>query len=134
VAVAVWEITSDVEMPAYLCTVADRADDRLQPPLFASGMGCHPSRQIALLRALTEAAQSRLRRSPARATTCTATTTFAGGAPTSRFATGPTWTVPGLSEASDRRRPSTAPPSTPTYPGNWRVCRRSGSGASSRSI
>ncbi len=58
--VAVWETTSDVGIPAFLC----RALEADPPPLStyrpSSGMGCHPSREVALLRALTEAAQSRL--------------------------------------------------------------------------
>lgn len=60
VAVAVWEQTSDIGLPAFLCTIVDAAEDRLHPVQSASGMGCHPVREVALLRALTEAAQSRL--------------------------------------------------------------------------
>ena len=60
VAVGVWETTSDIGIPAFLCTIIDRETDRIQPLYATSGMGCHPSRQIALIRALTEAAQSRL--------------------------------------------------------------------------
>ncbi len=44
--VAVWGATSDVGMPTFVCWIADQA--------------AHPTRQIALLRALTEAVQSRL--------------------------------------------------------------------------
>ncbi|XXF76536.1 YcaO-like family protein [Myxococcaceae bacterium GXIMD 01537] len=58
--VAVWETTSDVGIAAFLCTIAEREPDPLRPLPFASGMGCHPARHVALLRALTEAAQSRL--------------------------------------------------------------------------
>ncbi len=58
VAVAVWEITSDVGIPAFLCHVA--RDEHMWHPMPAEGMGCHPVRSIALLRALVEAAQSRL--------------------------------------------------------------------------
>jgi len=59
VGVAVWDITSDIGIPAFLCVIhqADEPRDRF---LVADGMGCHPTRGIALLRALTEAAQSRL--------------------------------------------------------------------------
>lgn len=60
VAAAVWETTTDVGLPSFLCTIADQAPDPLRPIYPASGMGCHPSRAVALLRALTEAAQSRL--------------------------------------------------------------------------
>lgn len=60
VQVAVWEVTSDVGLPAFLCTIVDRDASRWRriPP--ASGTGCHPARAVALSRALTEAAQTRL--------------------------------------------------------------------------
>jgi ribosomal protein S12 methylthiotransferase accessory factor len=60
VAVAVWETTTDVGIPAFLCQIADRTDNELRPLYGAHGMGCHPQREVALLRALTEAAQCRL--------------------------------------------------------------------------
>ncbi|HET7094396.1 MAG TPA: YcaO-like family protein, partial [Thermomicrobiales bacterium] len=60
VAVGAWDITTGLGIPAFWCTVVDRADDGLAPLYAAAGSGCHPSRAIALLRALTEAAQSRL--------------------------------------------------------------------------
>jgi len=60
VAVAVWEVTSDIGLPVFYCTIVDRTAGPLRPIHAATGMGCHPNRQIALIRALTEAAQSRL--------------------------------------------------------------------------
>jgi YcaO-like protein with predicted kinase domain len=60
VAVGVWEITSDVGLPAFECTIVERVDEPLRMLYAAGGMGCHPAREVALLRALTEAAQSRL--------------------------------------------------------------------------
>jgi ribosomal protein S12 methylthiotransferase accessory factor len=60
VAVAVWEITSHVGLPAFECLIAERTDDPLRLLSCARGFGCHLSRTVALLRALTEAAQSRL--------------------------------------------------------------------------
>ena len=60
IAVAAWDVTSDIGLPAFSCLIADdptRARYRLA---IGGGAGCHPSRDIALLRALTEAAQSRL--------------------------------------------------------------------------
>jgi YcaO-like protein with predicted kinase domain len=60
VAVAVWEVTSDVGVPVFSCTIVDREDSAFRPTPAASGMGCHLDRRIALSRALTEAAQSRL--------------------------------------------------------------------------
>ena len=60
VAVAVWDITTDIGLPAFSCLIAD--DPARSQYVFPSGggSGCHPARNIALLRALTEAAQSRL--------------------------------------------------------------------------
>ncbi|HEV2385671.1 MAG TPA: YcaO-like family protein [Candidatus Acidoferrales bacterium] len=58
--VAVWETTTDVGLPAFRCTIAERQPDPTHFFYSARGAGCHPSRAIALSRALTEAAQSRL--------------------------------------------------------------------------
>jgi ribosomal protein S12 methylthiotransferase accessory factor len=58
--VGVWDATSDIGVPVFHCIVKER-DGRghLQlGPL--EGMGCHPRREIALARALTEAAQARV--------------------------------------------------------------------------
>src|SRR5690348_2326527 len=58
--VAIWDMTSDIGIPAFICRIAER---RLPPVVTdsdAEGMGCHPDRSVALLRALTEAAQARL--------------------------------------------------------------------------
>ena len=54
-----WEITSDIEVPAFFCVIDD-ADG--EPPFLGrfGGAGCHPNVNIAMCRALTEAAQSRL--------------------------------------------------------------------------
>jgi ribosomal protein S12 methylthiotransferase accessory factor len=60
VAAAVWDTTSDIGIPAFQCTIVDRTRHQMYRVYPASGFGCHPARHIALLRALTEAAQSRL--------------------------------------------------------------------------
>ena len=57
---AIWDCTSDIGIATFMCTVVDRDEAILQPMQPSSGAGCHPRRAIALLRALTEAAQSRL--------------------------------------------------------------------------
>lgn len=57
---AVWEATSDIGIPVFVCTIADEAPSPWRPLLPATGTGCHPCREIALSRALTEAAQTRL--------------------------------------------------------------------------
>jgi YcaO-like protein with predicted kinase domain len=58
--VAVWEITTDIRIAAFVCLILPRHDDTAWHCSVAIGYGCHPSREIALSRALTEAAQCRL--------------------------------------------------------------------------
>lgn len=58
--VCVWETTSDVGVAAFTCTIVDREPNPNRPIAPMGGMGCHPSRAVALARALTEAAQCRL--------------------------------------------------------------------------
>ena len=57
---AAWDITTDVGMAAFACSVFDPSEPEGFAIPAAAGSGCHPRREIALLRALTEAAQSRL--------------------------------------------------------------------------
>jgi ribosomal protein S12 methylthiotransferase accessory factor len=57
----VWDMTADTAIPAYICTIVekpDRTNWRSLQPYF--GAGCHLSPGIALMRAVTEAVQSRL--------------------------------------------------------------------------
>jgi len=56
--VAAWDITSDIGIPSYACTVFDRPGLHVAGNF--SGFGCHLDPAVALLRALTEAVQSRL--------------------------------------------------------------------------
>jgi ribosomal protein S12 methylthiotransferase accessory factor len=56
--VGVWEITSDVGIPAFVCRIRERTGEA--PRRIAAGFGCHPSRGVAMLRSLNEAAQNRL--------------------------------------------------------------------------
>jgi len=58
--VFVWDTTSDIGVCSYLCTIVDRDGRGNWPMLPVTGSGCHPRRAIAMLRALTEAAQGRL--------------------------------------------------------------------------
>jgi ribosomal protein S12 methylthiotransferase accessory factor len=60
VEVGVWDLTSDIGVACFRCAVVDGKDSSLVVAHPGVGMGCHPCRAIALLRALTEAAQSRL--------------------------------------------------------------------------
>lgn len=58
--VGVWDITTDVGLPAFVCRIGDEERLALRQTSFSECYGCHPLRSIALLRALTEAAQDRL--------------------------------------------------------------------------
>jgi len=58
--VAVWDITSDIAIAAFACFIVPRDDSVMWHCAVAAGYGCHPAREVAFLRALTEAAQSRL--------------------------------------------------------------------------
>jgi ribosomal protein S12 methylthiotransferase accessory factor len=60
VSVAAWETTSDLGVAAFRCVILDRSVNPVRPLGPNQGTGCHPSRGVALLRALTEAVQSRL--------------------------------------------------------------------------
>lgn len=53
----IWNITSDVGVAAFHCMICENG---ARPGHIGIGSGCHPDRGIALLRALTEAAQTRL--------------------------------------------------------------------------
>ena len=57
--VAVWETTSDIGLPAFFCMTAEREPEPFRPLYPTTGAGCHPAREVALSRALTEAAQVR---------------------------------------------------------------------------
>lgn len=60
IAVGLWDITSDIGVPAFRCVVQERDAGALRQVGPVRGMGCHPAREVAMLRALTEAAQGRL--------------------------------------------------------------------------
>jgi len=54
--VRIWDVTSDVGIACFVCLLVGPEGDNADPEF---GAGCHPARHIALLRALTEAAQAR---------------------------------------------------------------------------
>lgn len=56
IGVTIWDVTSDIGVPAFYCLIVGRQEASACPEV---GAGCHPVREIALLRALTEAAQVR---------------------------------------------------------------------------
>jgi YcaO-like protein with predicted kinase domain len=53
---AAWDVTTDVGVPAFQCFAVDRTGEIGHVGI---GSGCHPTGKIALLRAMTEAAQVR---------------------------------------------------------------------------
>jgi ribosomal protein S12 methylthiotransferase accessory factor len=56
--VKVWDLTSNLGIPAFQCVLSDQAISR-GTQVFA-GKGCHFDKEIALMRAITEAIQVRL--------------------------------------------------------------------------
>jgi ribosomal protein S12 methylthiotransferase accessory factor len=56
---AAWKVSQTIPVPCFMCTAFD-STGRTFYPQRASGFGCHPYRRIALVRAITEALQSRL--------------------------------------------------------------------------
>jgi len=59
VAVTVWDVTTEIGLPCFLALALDPRGGSVEPEL---GAGCHADREVALSRALTEAAQARLTR------------------------------------------------------------------------
>lgn len=55
--VHVWELTTDIGLPVFQCLLIGPDSEQADPEF---GFGCHTSRDVALARALTEAAQVRL--------------------------------------------------------------------------
>jgi len=67
----VWDASSDVGVPVFIAELhepLERGAGVWNKPAY--GSGCHPNKDVALIRALTEAPKPGLRLSPARETTC----------------------------------------------------------------
>jgi YcaO-like protein with predicted kinase domain len=60
IAVRLWNVTTDIGIPAFVCDIRDEAEGDPRRLRRFHGAGCHSDRAIALSRALTEAAQTRL--------------------------------------------------------------------------
>lgn len=60
IVVRVWNITTDIGIAAFLCEIRDAAAADPRLPSRFHGSGSHADRAVALVRALTEAAQTRL--------------------------------------------------------------------------
>jgi YcaO-like protein with predicted kinase domain len=56
VVLRLWDVTSDIGLPAFVCLAADGVGNETDPEI---GSGCHVDQGVALARAVTEAAQSR---------------------------------------------------------------------------
>jgi ribosomal protein S12 methylthiotransferase accessory factor len=59
-AVQLWDVTSNLGVAAFHCRITETPKNQRPRVGAFFGSGCHPDRRIALTRALTEAAQSRL--------------------------------------------------------------------------
>ncbi len=59
---AVWDITSDLGLPAFCAIIVESTRECFRVVGQARGYGCHNDRSVAFCRAVTEAAQSRLTR------------------------------------------------------------------------
>jgi ribosomal protein S12 methylthiotransferase accessory factor len=60
IGIGVWDVTSDIGIPSFFCWIMERDNGTGADARSNIGAGCHPVREVALLRALTEAAQERL--------------------------------------------------------------------------
>jgi YcaO-like protein with predicted kinase domain len=60
ITVRVWDATTDIGIAAFLCEIRDLAAGDPRRLRRFHGSGCHADRAVALVRALTEAAQTRL--------------------------------------------------------------------------
>jgi ribosomal protein S12 methylthiotransferase accessory factor len=58
--VGVWDATSDIGIATFVCLIAERTPNPTRRLPVTNNFGCHPARSVALARALTETAQSRL--------------------------------------------------------------------------
>ena len=56
----IWELTGPIGIPVFLCTIRERDGVGRLSAQLDSGSGCHPCREVALSRAITEAIQMRL--------------------------------------------------------------------------
>jgi YcaO-like protein with predicted kinase domain len=115
--VAAWDITSDVRIATFACFIVPREDSTMWHLAAAAGYGCHPAREVALLRALTEAAQSRLtvisglrddfgvgayEQLLNRDVVSAVRNRISASAPTRRFSDVPTWDADTLEEDVER--------------------------------
>lgn len=61
-ATAIWNVTSDIGVATFRCDITAMVDDGTLDRCRYTGAGCHNDRRVALARALSEAAQTRLTR------------------------------------------------------------------------
>jgi ribosomal protein S12 methylthiotransferase accessory factor len=58
--VAVWDMTTDIGVASFMCRISEAPGNNRSRFRSSFGYGCHLARDVALLRAITEAVQSRL--------------------------------------------------------------------------
>ncbi|NJO36121.1 MAG: YcaO-like family protein [Rhodospirillales bacterium] len=56
----IWDITSDIGVPCFMCAIDDQHNVEEFSVGRIAGAGCHPNADVALCRAISEAAQARL--------------------------------------------------------------------------
>ncbi|WP_254027089.1 YcaO-like family protein [Mesorhizobium ventifaucium] len=57
--VAAWETTTEIGVASFVCRIAEPESSGPSPYEFTDAAGCHPSKEVALARAILEAAQGR---------------------------------------------------------------------------
>ncbi|MFT2112213.1 YcaO-like family protein [Marinomonas sp. 2405UD68-3] len=60
VMVSVWNVTSDLNIPTFVSTIMNRKESQHRPLYPMSGSGTHLDKHVAIMRAITEAVQTRL--------------------------------------------------------------------------
>ncbi len=56
----IWNLTNAIGLPAFVCAIGEGDNPQRLSARTDAGSGCHPCREVALTRAITEAAQMRL--------------------------------------------------------------------------
>ncbi|WP_104400244.1 YcaO-like family protein [Vibrio penaeicida] len=60
VMIGVWDVTSNIGTPTFFCMIINEHENQYRPLYAISGSGTHPDKHVAIMRAITEAIQSRL--------------------------------------------------------------------------
>ncbi len=60
VMLSIWDITSDINIPTFMATIMNNKESQHRPLYPMSGSGTHLDKHVAIMRAITEAVQTRL--------------------------------------------------------------------------